>query len=846
MALTFDPTASLPANYIVDEAQVASTDAVIYPIEQPFYSLDFQLWGTRLSDSVEVELKETIDFIFSPIFYSVAATTNKNIHSFVIIFKSNLYTNYRITYRGVGGVIDDVLDDEITAAVGFDRTDAAEWTKFEGQDFSLRANSINSSHHHAGIIEQTEILTQAIINSLQRPYFKRDEEVAKIAVALATNAEINSTNANINSLLALELVDPPVINSPIENSIDYVHIDKININIIGSNDRYEGLHAATDWEIATDSGFSNIVDSSYNDTVNLLNWDPESIIASTIYYVRSRLISDFHRSDWSTVVSFTTNSTLVYIETPIINSPVNNELRVSPLFTIAVDPFNVINGSDTHISTDWEISLTSDFSNIIYQKLASEDLVSHVVDTELELSTIYYVRAKFNGDVHTSTWSSITTITTATILEAIKLIGGSTGNETFNSVIFDSVTGFYVCVGQCSLVGAGALEAYIAIFDSSLNLIDDKTIGGTSTEIFNDIIKDPSTGNYVCVGSSDSTGAGLTDAYIAIFNTSLILQNNFLIGSTGNETFNSVIFDSVTGFYVCVGESTTFRNPLNDGYLAIFNPSLVLQNDRLIFSTGNLILNGLTIDPNTGNYIVVGYSSTEGAGGDDGYIAIFNTALVLQNDLLIGGVSNERFNDIIFDSTNNNYIVVGYSDSAGTGLLDGLIVIFDNVLTLIANKLVGGLTNDLINNLTIDPATGNYVCVGYSSSAGAGLTESFIAIFDTALVLQSNKLIGGTGDEVFNGITTKGDDYIVIGHSDSTGAGLNDAVIMTFLKDLTLSDGVIPNITLLSISTPTLTEVIPILTEIAPVFTEGNPTFAENTPTLIESNPVFTETFSTY
>ena len=31
-------------------------------------------------------------------------------------------------------------------------------------------------------------------------------------------------------------------------------------------------HTATDWEVATDMNFSNIVASSYNDTVNKLSW----------------------------------------------------------------------------------------------------------------------------------------------------------------------------------------------------------------------------------------------------------------------------------------------------------------------------------------------------------------------------------------------------------------------------------------------------------------------------------------------------------------------------------------------------------------------------------------------
>ena len=45
-------------------------------------------------------------------------------------------------------------------------------------------------------------------------------------------------------------------------------------------------HYSTDWEIATDEGFTNIVKSSYNDTVNKLSW--EVTLPSGNYYLRFR------------------------------------------------------------------------------------------------------------------------------------------------------------------------------------------------------------------------------------------------------------------------------------------------------------------------------------------------------------------------------------------------------------------------------------------------------------------------------------------------------------------------------------------------------------------------------
>lgn len=55
--------------------------------------------------------------------------------------------------------------------------------------------------------------------------------------------------------------------------------------------RYRGIiknatHVSTDWEVATDHLFQNIVASSYSDTKNLLNWAVELLPGA--YFVRSR------------------------------------------------------------------------------------------------------------------------------------------------------------------------------------------------------------------------------------------------------------------------------------------------------------------------------------------------------------------------------------------------------------------------------------------------------------------------------------------------------------------------------------------------------------------------------
>ena len=69
-------------------------------------------------------------------------------------------------------------------------------------------------------------------------------------------------------------------------------------------------HASSDWQVATDSGFTNIVASSTTDTTNKTSWTATGLVVSQTYYWRVRYTGAANgTSSWSTAFSFTTSST---------------------------------------------------------------------------------------------------------------------------------------------------------------------------------------------------------------------------------------------------------------------------------------------------------------------------------------------------------------------------------------------------------------------------------------------------------------------------------------------------------------------------------------------------------
>ena len=85
-------------------------------------------------------------------------------------------------------------------------------------------------------------------------------------------------------------------------------------------------HVSTDWQIASDIAFTNIVAQSLLDTTNKTTWVANGLLANTQYYVRARFKSSAdYISEWSPISSFTTKSSFdTKPVKPIIIVPVNN------------------------------------------------------------------------------------------------------------------------------------------------------------------------------------------------------------------------------------------------------------------------------------------------------------------------------------------------------------------------------------------------------------------------------------------------------------------------------------------------------------------------------------------
>jgi phosphodiesterase/alkaline phosphatase D-like protein len=156
-------------------------------------------------------------------------------------------------------------------------------------------------------------------------------------------------------------------------------------------------HASSDWQVATDSGFTTVVKSVTNDVTNKTAWTiTDGLPSNTTYYARVRYKSNGgYLSNWSTTIILSTKA--YYVATPSITSPVGGATNLGPTVTITTSAFSSDVTGETHTSTDWQLSTASDFSSIAFQSLDNTTNKTSWTTPDLVAGTTYYARVRFKG-----------------------------------------------------------------------------------------------------------------------------------------------------------------------------------------------------------------------------------------------------------------------------------------------------------------------------------------------------------------------------------------------------------------------------------------------------------------
>jgi len=161
----------------------------------------------------------------------------------------------------------------------------------------------------------------------------------------------------------------PHLLTPVQGDAGFVGV--VEISPYTNQLVFEGVHGSTDWQIATDGMFTNVIRESLKDTINLTRNMFYGLSTDAPVFIRVRYISGEHLSGWSPTVQVT--PMLKLITTPTVQvegSP--SSVPESP--TLTSSPFVTFNSNETHASSTWTVTDTSGL--VVWESVDSPDLTS--------------------------------------------------------------------------------------------------------------------------------------------------------------------------------------------------------------------------------------------------------------------------------------------------------------------------------------------------------------------------------------------------------------------------------------------------------------------------------------
>ncbi|MFY9308643.1 MAG: T9SS type A sorting domain-containing protein [Bacteroidia bacterium] len=195
--------------------------------------------------------------------------------------------------------------------------------------------------------------------------------------------------------------------------------------------------------------------------------------------------------------------------------------------------------------------------------------------------------------------------------------------------------------------------------------------------------------------------------------------------------------------------------------------------------TGAYDMDGLDVIPaQGGGYIITGMITNDIIDDMDIHIIKTDNNGDTEWTKTYGGNSPEYSFNILQATDASGYYIIGYTQSFGSGDYDTWLLKINNSGDTLWTKRYGSWGNDQGKEI-IPTSDGNYILVGYSNSATYPDYQAYLIKINPAGNIIWNKYYGGSNMEIGNSVKQCPDGgYIMFGQTFSYGNGNGDAYLV--------------------------------------------------------------------
>ena len=181
-----------------------------------------------------------------------------------------------------------------------------------------------------------------------------------------------------------------------------------------------------------------------------------------------------------------------------------------------------------------------------------------------------------------------------------------------------------------------------------------------------------------------------------------------------------------------------------------------------------------------GSYVTIFYYESFGFNIDDDWLYKLNIAGIKEWQKTFGGM----YKDVLYqvrETDDGNYIIIGSTESFGSGKADVWLIKTNDEGNALWNKTYGGKGND--HGYCVEQTDDGYVMVGSTESFGSGGSDGWIIKTDEEGNLEWDATFGGERNDSFTSLQKTDDGYIIAGSTESFGSGGSDGWVIKIVAN---------------------------------------------------------------
>lgn len=488
----------------------------------------------------------------------------------------------------------------------------------------------------------------------------------------------------------------PIIQFPINNSTNV----NTEFTIIASpySSKSGNTHASTDWEVALDDIFNNIVISSYNNLSNLTTLNIAGLSKETNYYVRVRYRDNEGRlSNWSDIILFKSlyipypslEVKKFYGNIPEVNANFGYSIDISEngkVVTVGAPYASSQSGAVTNYRYDADMDYWDEYDSLSASNAASGNLFGYSVAISANgVNTAVGSPGTLTNKGSAYIFNYNPTLQTSTEVAILTASDGVSGDN-FGHSIAISADGTKVAIGAYGDYSSKG-SVYIFKYDADIMLwIEDTKLvpmfatAGDKVGFSVDISAD---GNIVAIGapgSNSNTGAVYVYRYDA---NSMLWVDDFVItasnGLSGDQ-FGYSLSMSNDGNTIIVG--TIGRNSgKGAAYIFEYDDNTIIWSESAYIENNTLPINsrlGLDVSINTTKDLIV--ISSDSYNNSEGAVFIYtysNSSWNLKKTLQASDkATDDKFGQSVALTPSGSHLIVGSHQDDNSQSNSGTVYLF--------------------------------------------------------------------------------------------------------------------------------------------------------------------------